>query len=220
MQSDEESKNRWNQWHEAYERPESSLTQRLTVVRRRIGEALDRCPPGPIRVVSMCAGDGRDLLGVSESHGRASDVRAWLIELDPQLARRAREAAPPGIEVVCGDAGHSNAYVGAVPADLLLCCGVFGNISEEDIITTIKSWPMLCDSGATVIWTRGGHGPGPDRRDEVRSWVTSSGFEEIAFDGAPATYGVGVARMVRDSEPFRPGARLFEFCTTSETQNA
>jgi len=55
MQSDEESKNRWNQWHEAYERPESSLTQRLTVVRRRIGEALDRCPPGPIPVVSMCA---------------------------------------------------------------------------------------------------------------------------------------------------------------------
>ena len=38
--------------------------------------------------------------------------------------------APPSVEIVCADAGGSNAYEGAVPANLLLCCGVFGNVSD------------------------------------------------------------------------------------------
>jgi hypothetical protein len=187
------------------------LAQRLTVVRRRISEALDLCPQGQIRVVSMCAGDGRDLLGVLPRHARAPDVRARLVEIDPQLARRARDAALPGVEVVCADAGNTDSYAGAVPANLLLCCGVFGNISDDDIATTIRHWPRLCATGATVIWTRGAPRSGPDRRDDVRKCVTASGSEELSFDGAPAAYGVGVARMVCGSEVFLPGVRLFEF---------
>lgn len=123
----------------------------------------------------------------------------------------ARKAAPDSIEISCRDAGQSEAYESVVPADLVLCCGVFGNISDDDVRATINAWPMLCAPGATVIWTRGAVGAGPDRHAEIRHWVNLAGFEEIAFDGAPETFGVGVARMLRDNKPYRSGVRFFQF---------
>ena len=201
----------WQQWHENYQSPDFSLSRRLAVVQRRIREALDQCSPGPVRVASMCAGDGRDLLGVLQNHPRAGDVSGRLVELDAVLAERARADALPGIEIACRDAGLSDAYAGAAPADLLLCCGVFGNVSDEDILNTIHAWPMLCASGATVIWTRGAFRSGPDLRNDVRQWIQLAGYEEIAFDGPPEKYGVGVARMVRNPEPYQRGVRFFTF---------
>ncbi len=50
-------------WHEDYDDPESGLTWRLGVVRSHIRAALD-AKPGPARVLSACAGDGRDIIGV------------------------------------------------------------------------------------------------------------------------------------------------------------
>jgi hypothetical protein len=199
----------WIQWHEKYDEPDSTISRRLVVVCKRIAEALDRAPVGPIRVASMCAGDGRDLLGVLQSHPRAGDVSGRLVELNPQLAERARALAPASIEVVCGDAGNSDAYEGAVPVDVLLCCGVFGNITDKDIQRTITAWPMLCAPGATVLWTRGASKP--DRREEIRQWVNMAGFEELSFDGVNETYGVGVAKLMRAGEPYQRGVHFFRF---------
>lgn len=199
----------WIQWHENYNDPNSSLSQRLVAVQKRIAEALDRFPAGPIRVASMCAGDGRDLLGLLESHPRAGDVSGRLVELNPQLAERARASAPSTMEVVCADAGNSDAYEGIVPMDLLLCCGVFGNITEADIQNTINSWPMLCAPEAIVIWTRGSFEP--DLRPQIREWVRLAGFKELSFDGMNDKFGIGVAKMVRAGEPYRRGVHFFRF---------
>ena len=196
------------QWHEDYNSPNSSHSLRLEVVRRRIAETLDHAPAGTIRVASMCAGDGRDLLGVLQNHPRAGDVSGRLVELDIRLAERARASAPAGIEVFCDDAGNSDAYDGTVPVNLLLCCGVFGNITEADIRNTINSWPMLCAPGATVIWTRGAFEP--DLRNTIRQWIKLAGFDELSFD-TDGKYGVGVAKMLRDSEPYRRGVHFFSF---------
>ncbi len=214
--TDKANTTHWQQWHENYASADSSLSRRLAVVRGRIGQALEQCPLGPIRVASICAGDGRDLLGVLPNHPRANDVSGRLVELDPVLAEQARSHAPASIEIACRDAGYSDAYEGAVPANLLLCCGVFGNVSDADILTTIHAWPMLCASGATVIWTRGAFSSGPDLRDTVRQWVRDEGFEEVAYDGPPEKYGVGVARMVRSPEPFQKGVHFFTFCKTNK----
>jgi hypothetical protein len=199
----------WIQWHENYKDPDSVLSQRLVAVRNRIAEALDRFPAGPIRVASMCAGDGRDLLGVLQSHPRAGDVSGRLVEWDPRLAERARAAAPSTIEVLCADAGNSDAYEGTVPVNLLLCCGVFGNITDSDIQNTINSWPMLCAPEATVIWTRGSFET--DLRPQIRKWVRSAGFEELSFDGANEKYGVGVAKMARAGKSYQRGIHFFSF---------
>jgi hypothetical protein len=83
----------WLDWHDLYDVADSSPARRLRVVRRRVAEALDAVPAGPVTVVSMCAGQGRDLLGVLVEHPRRGDVRALLVELDPRNAAVAERTA-------------------------------------------------------------------------------------------------------------------------------
>jgi hypothetical protein len=204
----------WLEWHDPYDDPSSSLSRRLEVVQRHLTAALDRCPEGTISVLSMCAGQGRDLLGVLEQHHRAPDVVARLVELDDRnvaiAARRAAELGSSRVEVVQADAGVTDAYAGAAPAMVLLVCGVFGNISDEDIETTVAALPTLCGDGATVIWTR--HRRSPDLTPSIRGWFADAGFDEEAFEGpAGASVGVGVHRLARQPVAFQPGRRLFSF---------
>lgn len=198
-------------WHERYDRADSPHAKRLEVVRGYIDLALRRCSPGPIRIISMCAGDGRDILGTLRGHPRSSDVSGLLVEAHPELVARARSSAPVGINAWHGDAGRAGSYADAAPADLLLCCGVFGNISDSDIRNTIASWPMLCGPGGRVIWTR--HGREPDMRSTIREWVSEGGFEEEAYDGPVGGFGVGLARMTAAPTTLDPSARLFDFLT-------
>jgi hypothetical protein len=200
----------WREWHAEYDDPSSRLSRRLAIVQQCIRNALDSMPPGPIRVVSMCAGEGRDLLGVLVDHPRASDVTGRLIELDSELAGRAAARAPVGIEVVCGDASTSDAYAGAVPADLVLVCGVFGNISDADVEHTVRRLTSLCAPGGTAIWTR--HRREPDLTVSVRAWFAEAGFDEVAFVGSDDfLFGVGAHRLAVAPAPFAPGVRLFTF---------
>jgi SAM-dependent methyltransferase len=122
---------RWVRWHDAYDDPTSAQTRRLRLVQQQIRLMLDAAPAGPIRVLSLCAGQGRDLLEVLRDHPRRADVTARLVELDPRLIAVARGAAAgidgAQIEIVEGDAGTTDACVDAVPAGLVLLAGIFGN---------------------------------------------------------------------------------------------
>jgi hypothetical protein len=206
------SRNDWFEWHSPYDDPGSYLSRRLAMVNKRLTEALDRCGPGRIRAISMCAGQGRDILGVMATHPRAGDIGARLVEADPRNAAAARKAAGPfaGVEVVEGDAGCTDAYAGAVPADIVLACGVFGNISDDDIRGTVAALPGLCAPGATAIWTR--HRRDPDVTPRVRDWFRDAGFAEEGFDTSPDTFmAVGTHRLTGETLPFRAGQELFQF---------
>jgi hypothetical protein len=202
----------WVAWHDGYA-PGSPLTRRLAVVQRMIREALDASPPGPITLISMCAGDGRDVLGVLSGHRRRDDVRGRLVELDPDLAQRAREHAAqvsPRIEVITGDASRMISYAAVAPADIVLVCGIFGNISEDDIHNTVARLPALCAPNATVIWTRGTFTP--DATPIIRVWFMESGFSELDFVAIPdTTVGVGANRMTSSPREFDPDVQLFTF---------
>ncbi|NJP94656.1 SAM-dependent methyltransferase [Nonomuraea sp. FMUSA5-5] len=196
----------WMRWHDAYDEPGSSLKDRLDVVRAWVGRALDE---GASRVVSMCAGQGRDLLPVLAAHPRRGQVRARLVELDERIAATARAAAPEGVEVVCGDASVTDAYAGAVPADLVLACGIFGNITDDDIRRTAATLPRLCAPGAMVIWTRGRHAP--DLVPAICEWFEECGFERVAVEGEGTKYGIGVHRYTGPPVALEPGTRMFTF---------
>ena len=202
----------WVEWHERY-KPGSPLARRLEVVQGLIRSALDASPPGPIRLVSMCAGDGRDILGVLPGHPRQADVHARLVELDPELARRARERAAevsPTIEVVTRDASRTNSYTGAVPAGIVLACGIFGNITDDDIHNTVAHLPKLCAPDATVIWTRGTFAP--DLTPTIRVWFMETGFSELDFVAIPHTWvGVGANRLTAPPRALDPDLQLFTF---------
>jgi hypothetical protein len=204
----------WVEWHNAYDEPGSSLQRRLVVVQRMIVEALDRMPPGPIRVVSMCAGQGRDLAGALEGHPRKLDVTGRLVELDQRNARIARAAlaavGAEGIEVVEVDAGMSDAYAGAVPADLVLAVGVFGNVVDEDIAFTIEQLPQLCAEGAVVLWTR--HRLPNDLTQRIRQWFAAAGFGEIDLVAPPDVgFVVGSQRLLGKPSRLAKRVRFFEF---------
>ena len=202
----------WVAWHEAYNR-DTWLRERLLIVQARIREAVDAFEGDELRVVSMCAGEARDLEGALG--GRLGPrIRGRVVELDPRNASVAIDTLAasglPDVEVVCGDAAVTDSYAGAVPADLVLVCGVFGNIVDADVRSTIESLPMLCATGARVVWTR--HRRAPDLTPAIRRWFADAGFEELSFD-APAErhYAVGVHRSLRPVAPLVSGRTLFSF---------
>jgi hypothetical protein len=203
----------WHSWHDQYDRPDSWPARRLRVVRERIAVVLDGAAPGPLRVVSLCAGQGRDLLGVLADHPRRADVRARLVELDRGNAAVAREAASAaglsGVEVVTEDAALTDHYADLVPADLVLACGIFGNISDDDIHRTVGFCAELCATGGTVVWTR--HRNAPDRVPLICEWFEQNGFTRTWLSAPDAEYGVGTHRLTTHPRPLRRGETMFTF---------
>ncbi len=163
-------------------------------------------------MISLCAGRGDDLIAVLREYPCAGLVRARLVELDPrnvEAMSASAESAGLELEIVRGDAAEPSLYAGAVPADVVLLCGVLGNISERDVRLTIASLPQLCRTGGTVIWTRSRRPP--DLTPRVRRWLAASGFSELAFVAPPEVlFSVGVARFDGQSQPLG-SRRLFTF---------
>jgi hypothetical protein len=204
----------WGAWHADYADPESALSERLRVIQGLIDGWLDSTTPRHVSVVSACAGEGRDLLQVLERRKDAGRVRATLLEGDPAIAARARHHVTrlglSDLEVRCADAGQSDAYAGAVPADLVLLCGVFGNISDDDVRRTIAFAPQLCARQALVIWTR--HRRAPDLTPSIRAWFGDRGFTEEDFVAPQhALYTVGAHRFLADPMALHRGTRVFTF---------
>ncbi|WP_432991151.1 SAM-dependent methyltransferase [Dactylosporangium sp. CA-233914] len=202
----------WLGWHEAYDEPGSALHTRLGLVIGHLARAVSDRPAGPVRLISMCAGQARDVEGALRDHPRRAEVTGRLVELDPRNVAVARErlAGLPGLTVVQGDAGEAGAYAGAVPAGVVLACGIFGNVPDGDIRATIAALPGFCAAGARVIWTR--HRRAPDATGLIRDRFAGAGFREIAFD-APAglPIGVGVHELAVAPAPFPEGRHLFTF---------
>lgn len=204
----------WLAWHADYADPVSPIAQRLPVVQAHIRSFLDHNDARGLRVISFCSGTGSDLLPVLRDHPASEGVRARLVELNPELAERARVTASEfglaGVEIATGDAGTTEAFAGAVPADLVLVCGVFGNIPRSDVERTVRALPQFCAEDATVIWTR--HRAQPDLTPSIRAWFAETGFAELAFDSPGAnSYAVGSNRLVAPPQPLERNLHLFTF---------
>jgi hypothetical protein len=203
----------YDAWHRRYDDPESDLSWRLRAVQGHIRRALDE-RPGPVRVVSACAGDGRDVLEVLAERPDAERVTATLIEIHPGIAERARRGAAgleARVEVRVADAGHSDAYARAVPADVVLLVGILGNLSPADMERTLRTAPQLCAPGSDLIWTRA-RDIG-DRNDIVRATLTDAGFTELGYAtlDAGSLPAVGAMRYDGAPRPLVAGRRIFTF---------
>jgi hypothetical protein len=201
-------------WHDEYDDPTSSLPWRLGVVRDWISDYLDR-HPGDVRIVSACAGDGRDVIGVVGERPDSARVQASLVELHPEIAARAaasaRAAGLGGVRIVQADAGEARTYADLVPADLVLLVGVFGNITDDDLARTIAAVPQLCAPGAEVIWSRGRAADGSN--EAIRQAFRDAGCEEVAYvtyEGAPLP-GLGRVRFAGTPRPLDTSRRWFTF---------
>ena len=189
----------WVAWHRLYDDPGSALRTRLAYVTAHLRGTLDQAPPGPIRLLSLCAGQGRDVLEVLPAHPRGRDVCAVLVEADSENAGHARQAAADAglsdVRVRQADASVIANFADALPVDVLLLAGIFGNVNDADIKRTVDATPALCAPGATVIWTR--HRRPPDVTGSICAWFAAGGFEQVAFDKLDNEYlaSVGVHRL-------------------------
>lgn len=144
----------WLAWHQPYADEDTALSRRLRLVQRHITLLLDERRGEPLTVVSACASQGHDLLGVLATRPDAGRIRCTLLEYNEWNASAARSAVAraglPHVKVVQADADDRRSYVGSVPADLVLMAGVFGDISDDDDEhRTIEALPQLYAAGAS-----------------------------------------------------------------------
>jgi hypothetical protein len=209
----------WTEWHSAYDDPGSSLSQRLVAVREQLRRVLVARGGRPTHVVSICAGDGRDALPVIATAD--APVEAVLVELDEHLGAAARQEADrlglARVVIRREDAGSLDSFAGVPPADVLMACGVFGNVTDDDLETTIRTLPQLLAADAAVIWTRGRPRTDPTRHDGdpadlVRAVFARHNFAEEAFIRPDdADYRVGVHRFAGEPQQRTPGTTMFRF---------
>lgn len=205
---------RWYQWHAQYDDLESRHTDRLEVVQELLSLALDEAPGGRLRAISICAGQARDLLPILINHPRGHDVSALLVELDPLNASFLHGAIGStdlaDVELLVADAGDTDVYREAVPADLVLMGGVFANVEAADARRTITVLPAMCRSGGTVVWSS--YGPRLVDVDVIVAHFENHGFRREALrrsdDGA---FVVAAHRYVGPACELPSGQRLFSF---------
>jgi hypothetical protein len=210
----------WFAWHEPYADPASSLSRRLRTVQHHITDWLDSRPGGELYVLSLCAGQGQDIVGVLAARPDTARVRVDLVEADPRNAASARAAVEAAgldrVSVHEADAGDLATYADFGRADLLLLVGVLGNVGDADLATTVAALPALCAPAATVIWTR--HRRPPDRTPAVREMFTAAGFVERAFEAHDdVLYSVGVQQFAGVAAVRPASGRLFQFVPGSTT---
>ena len=100
----------WVEYHREYDDPGSLLSARGEVVKGHLRAELDDVPAGDIRLVSLCAVQARDVIGVLAGHPRRDDVHARLDERNVAVARQAARAAGlDGVEVLQADDGSIDA---------------------------------------------------------------------------------------------------------------
>jgi SAM-dependent methyltransferase len=210
-------RNTWRDWpSRAYKR--SGLQARLATVERHLWECIDLAPAGAVRIVSVCAGDGRDVTKVVEEHPRRADVSAWLVEADVASIETGKKLARgvglhESVRFLHADATTYAIYTGLGPADVVLLCGVWGHVPPADRASVASALHLLCQPGGMVIWTRGRRS-GPWRFDEIRSHFDGREWDEVRTtftdDGK---WAVATFRTAEPADPLPTNGRIFSFQT-------
>ncbi len=147
-------------------------------------------------------------------HRRADDVDALLVELDErntaEIDRRAAAAGCGTIRSLRADAGNTDVLSSVAPVDVLLLCGMLGNISVLDAERTIAAIPMLVRPGGTIVWTR--RNVPIDQTPRLRAAFDAAGCVSVDFVAPPGDkFTVGLERFEGPASAFETGHRLFDF---------
>ena len=110
------------------------------------------------------------------------------------------------MQVVTGDAALTSQYADLAPADIVLACGLFGNLTDADVRASIGYCAQLCALGGTVIWTRARWAP--DLVPQICAWFSERAFEQVWL--SPPEY-LQCAGAHRRTAPPAPHAVMFTF---------
>jgi amino acid adenylation domain-containing protein len=207
----------WNIWHAEYE-TSPALQARLNLVRAQIAEAVSQCPSGPIKIINMCSGDGRDLMLALHEHPRRNDAIAILIDNNLEIVTRGRQMAAEAhlgqqLTFIHGDASLARSYEHAGQADVLVLSGFLGHLRHDDALNFVRQLPMFCKNGGSVVWSR--HlllHDGTEQVARIRGEFRRTGFEESHFSQtAEDGFAIGRSRFTGVAAPFDAQQKLFDF---------
>jgi hypothetical protein len=207
----------WIRFHDLYD-TWSPLQSRLRIVREHVASAITAAPAGPVRILSLCAGDGRDLLGVLIDHPRCAKVHACLVENSAELVARGDAMLrqldlPATVRFLHADATRADTYLAIAPADIVIAAGVFGNLSHESARRLVRSLRSLCNTEGTVIWTHKTR----DRADEytvalLLQFFRDNGFRQQTLANTdPPGFLVAAHVYLEQQALLVPGIDLFDF---------
>jgi hypothetical protein len=204
----------WKKWHTLYNDSNSGLAKRLRKVQDSISDSLPDKIEDMFQITDICSGDGRDLLDVLAHYPAKDKVYSYLVELDVRLAEESRHTANENglrnVTVINADASLLSTYASVSRADLILLCGVFGNISNDDIRNTIEALPQLAKQGTKVIWTR--HLRQPEAVPVIQNLFITNGFSEVGFRTTDdQSYAIATYEFHGSPEPLENNAKLFTF---------
>jgi hypothetical protein len=207
----------WTHWYKHYDAT-PRIQARLRVVRRQIIDFVNECPAGPITIVSVCSGDGRDLVGALADHPRRNDVVAWLLDTHAETLDRGKGAATAaGLErqfhFLLADAARADSYRDIVPVDLVLISGVLGHLRPDGVSGLLGALPMLCKAGGCVILNRGMlFNDGRRQVPAIRELLRNTGFVERDYEVTSADgFACLWARFTGPAQPLDTKRVLFEF---------
>jgi hypothetical protein len=205
----------WVRWPERAYRNES-YRSRLRTVQDHVAECIDAVDSGSVQIISICAGDGRDVIDVVRSHRRRDDVRACLIELDEgSVAAGRKRASSAGLQqqvtFVAGDATDLASYQGHVPCDIAIVCGVWGHVPPAERENLVVGLASILRPGGLVVWTRG-VGEDLSRANEIRMHFNAPTWEESRMTVTPDGQWAVVTERYRGGAAVVPAnGRMFEF---------
>jgi hypothetical protein len=186
-------------------------------LREQIAAAAAKGTGKSLHLVSICAGDGRDVIGTFAAFDARQDVHATLIESHPALVTRGQAAVDQlglagRITFRCADATQSSTYVDMRPAQIIVLCGVFGNLKERDVQRLIAALPSLCARDASVIWTRTLVDDGEKATQIIRKCFVAADFTEEVLVRTPlGFFAVGTHAFRGVRRPLPAHSTLFEF---------
>lgn len=188
----------WYAWHRRYDDC-SEMRERLQAVQLQITAAIDASRSGVIRILSICAGDGRDVLGALAGRPDQRDIMTTFIEVDSRLVESGSTAiTAAGLGHHCryirADATAAATYDGLVPVDIVVAAGILGNLAPPDVEQFIASLRWLCRADAFVIWTRNlDVSDGRRQVSAIRRTFRRNGFRQHALIRT-ASHVVGLHR--------------------------
>jgi hypothetical protein len=212
----------WSTWHDEYENEDSELNARKRAVQAQVAAIATQCPPGPVTVVSICGGQGREVIGALADHPRRADVRGRIVELDEKNSAFARawakKAGLDKLEVVTGDASLSTAYAGLPPVDVVVVSGVVGHLCHPERVQLITFLHQIVRTGGYAVNTfyRGREG----ELQQLRDAFSAHQFEEESFETLAGKFQFTIARnrYLGQPKPFEPGVKVFNFGSAREAR--
>lgn len=180
---EQNSSDKWTEWHEnAYNNTNSLAYQRTEIVKNLINKYLYEINKNVV-IVSIGAGQGRDILSVLKERKDNNRIFTYLIDTDMECLDYAKNYAEKNniinVNVVNIDGSLTENYKDIPKADLIIFCGMMNQKNTEEVKSLANNMKFLCNEDAQIIWSR--HGYDEDYSTSFRNVFNENFYKELDF---------------------------------------